>query len=466
MKAAINPPNTPLIDNRGFITPEWYRYLVRAKQISDGITDAAVLTVADAVAVFPNSRRFAVTAGELDADDDGSSLTVGLADFGTAGTYGSASQTLSLTIDAKGRVVEVTPFALNTDNVTEGAINLYFTVQRARNAVSGGTGIVYTPASGVIALADTAVTPGTYGSATQVPVLTVDQQGRITLASAATIGTGVTSFNTRSGAVTLLASDITAALTSPLPVANGGTGVTTSTGTGSVVRANSPTLVTGITITKGIAGSAGAALLVQPSDYGVGKPRVFIDNPTATSWRFGIFDTAVAMGLTLDLTGATVPGTFACNMPASAAAANVVSTANGTALARASSSLRFKTDILDLSVGEGDAIFGLRPVTYRSTTGVDNPDWRWLGLIAEEVAPIEPRLVSWGYWPEDYETDENGNTGLKPDAQLSPVGVQYDRLAILLLGVIQRQEARIAALEDQEVTLRNSSDAAIDEEGA
>lgn len=38
-----------------------------------------------------------------------------------------------------------------------------------------------------ISLADTPVTPGTYGSATAVPVLTIDQQGRITEATTAAI---------------------------------------------------------------------------------------------------------------------------------------------------------------------------------------------------------------------------------------------------------------------------------------
>ena len=49
-------------------------------------------------------------------------------------------------------------YSLNatSDNVSEGSSNLYFTNARARGAVSGGTGISYTAASGVIALdADT-----------------------------------------------------------------------------------------------------------------------------------------------------------------------------------------------------------------------------------------------------------------------------------------------------------------------
>lgn len=60
-----------------------------------------------------------------------------------------------------------------------------------------------------LTLADTAVTPGTYGDATHVMTATVDQQGRITAASSVSISAAglVTSVNTRSGAVTGLAED-------------------------------------------------------------------------------------------------------------------------------------------------------------------------------------------------------------------------------------------------------------------
>jgi hypothetical protein len=58
-------------------------------------------------------------------------------------------------------------------------------------SVAAGTGLTATPnpivSTGTIALADTLVAPGTYGSATEVGVFTVDQQGRITSASNVTI---------------------------------------------------------------------------------------------------------------------------------------------------------------------------------------------------------------------------------------------------------------------------------------
>lgn len=64
------------------------------------------------------------------------------------------------------------------------------------------TGLTCTPdpitAAGTIAVADTAVTPGAYGSATQVGTFTVDQQGRLVLAGNTTI-TGTTPGGAASG---------------------------------------------------------------------------------------------------------------------------------------------------------------------------------------------------------------------------------------------------------------------------
>jgi len=56
--------------------------------------------------------------------------------------------------------------------------------------LSAGTGVDYDNTTGEIALADTAVTPGTYGSSTQATQITVDQQGRITSISNQAISGG------------------------------------------------------------------------------------------------------------------------------------------------------------------------------------------------------------------------------------------------------------------------------------
>ena len=129
------------------------------------------------------------------------------------------------------------------------------------------------------------------------------------------------------------------------------------------------------------------------------------------------------------------------------------------------SSVRYKTDIEDLETLRADAILGLRPIWYRSLSEADPSEWSYYGLLAEEVAEIEPRLVTWTYPEGSYElveetitvTNEDGEeeevtyevNKLKPDAEKIPNGVQYERLSVLLLSIIQRQEERIKALESK-----------------
>jgi hypothetical protein len=48
----------------------------------------------------------------------------------------------------------------NTDNLSEGSSNLYFTNARARTAISGGTGITYNSTTGAISLSDTGYVSG------------------------------------------------------------------------------------------------------------------------------------------------------------------------------------------------------------------------------------------------------------------------------------------------------------------
>jgi hypothetical protein len=100
---------------------------------------------------------------------------------------------------------------------------------------------------------------------------------------------------------------------------------------------------------------------------------------------------------------------------------------------RSTSSKRSKADIetADLSYSQA-AVYGVRPVWYRSLCEADNPAWSWWGFIAEEVAEIDPRLVQWGQ-------DADGN----PQAE----GVAYDRFVPHLCAVVTEQRDMIAALE-------------------
>ena len=155
----------------------------------------------------------------------------------------------------------------------------------------------------------------------------------------------------------------------------------------------------------------------------------------------------------------TVPSFPAIGTTASAANAfldNAADPANR--LLRSTSSIRYKTEVEDLETQRADAILGLRPVWYRSLAEADPSEWSYYGLIAEEVAKIEPRLVTWTYPEDAYETvDETIEVDgeqitrkvkrLKDGVVKIPDGVQYDRLPVMLLSNIQRLEQRIANLE-------------------
>ena len=82
--------------------------------------------------------------------------------------------------------------AKDTDNLSEGTTNLYYTDGRAQAAISTDSTLSYS--SGVVGMPNTGVTAAEYGSASQVPVITVDAQGRITSASETNVA-GVTGFD-------------------------------------------------------------------------------------------------------------------------------------------------------------------------------------------------------------------------------------------------------------------------------
>jgi len=94
-------------------------------------------------------------------------------------------------------------------------------------------------------------------------------------------------------------------------------------------------------------------------------------------------------------------------------------------LGTATSSLRFKEDVTDMG-GASDVLMKLRPVTFHYKAPYDDGQ-RVLqyGLIAEEVAAIEPGLVQLG-----------------DDGQ--PLTVRYHFVNAMLLGEVQKQHATIA----------------------
>ena len=167
------------------------------------------------------------------------------------------------------------------------------------------------------------------------------------------------------------------------------------------------------------------------------------------------------------------------NITTTASSANVfVDSADSNRLYRSTSSSVYKKNVESLDAIAADKILDLRPVWYRSKCQNDRKDWSWYGLIAEEVAQIDPRFVHYGYQEDAYELvdvkqvvtlqegdprRENGKETeeivtkqkrLKKDAKLVPNGVAYERLTVPLIDIVKRQQelindllARVSALE-------------------
>lgn len=105
--------------------------------------------------------RALIGSGDIMLSDGGpkGNVALSLTSSGvSASTYGSAAHAIAVSVDAKGRITLAAQYPLNSDNVAEGSTNLYFTTTRARNALTSGTGINYSPISGVIAIDTTVAT--------------------------------------------------------------------------------------------------------------------------------------------------------------------------------------------------------------------------------------------------------------------------------------------------------------------
>ena len=116
--------------------------------------------------------------------------------------------------------------------------------------IAGDTGIT-TSASGqtiTVDLDDTAVTPASYGSSTQIPTFTVDQQGRLTAAGTAAITTSLTIQSDD-------AADNAVALASDKLKLLGGTNIT-STNSGDDVTFNLDSTISGLTAVNSAAVTA------------------------------------------------------------------------------------------------------------------------------------------------------------------------------------------------------------------
>ena len=121
---------------------------------------------------------------------------------------------------------------------------------------------------------------------------------------------------------------------------------------------------------------------------------------------------------------------------------------------RSTSSERYKKNIETLEDKYADAVLGLRPVWYKSKCEADNADHSHWGLIAEEVAKVDPRLVT--FRNEYTEDTGDGNTKVVKLTEPQAESVQYDRFVPHLINICKRQEDKITALEAKVKTLEEA----------
>ena len=142
-----------------------------------------------------NSETLAITGGTgLTSTASGNGLSIVLDNTDvTAGSYGSSTAIPTFTVDAQGRLTAAgtasitTSLTIQSDDAADNTVSL----ASDKLKLLGGTGITSTNTGDDVTfnLDDTAVSAGSYGSATLIPTFTVDAQGRLTDAGTAAIST-------------------------------------------------------------------------------------------------------------------------------------------------------------------------------------------------------------------------------------------------------------------------------------
>jgi len=214
----VEHPRFGLISN-GPITPSYFTTTERNGLVANGVagegsiiynfTDKTIEAYLNGSWATFNTATSS-TSPNVQVKDEGTILTNVLTSLDFVGSIvnattsgGNVTVTFSNVVNSVNGANGVV--TLTTSNIAEGS-NLYYTNARSRAAISNSTGINYVQSTGVITLQDTLVTPAIYGGGSKIPVVTIDQQGRITSASNVNVSS-VTSFTATGNSFTIGTSD-------------------------------------------------------------------------------------------------------------------------------------------------------------------------------------------------------------------------------------------------------------------
>mgnify|MGYP001236865947 CR=1 FL=1 len=162
----------------------------------------------------------------------GDTVTFNLSNTGvSAATYGSSTAIPVLAVNAQGQITSASTASISTDLTLVDDASTSATISLATDTlkISGGTGTTSSISGDTVTinLDNTAVSAGSVGSSSAIPVLTIDAQGRITAASTASVSSDLTIVDDSSTSETITLG------TETLKFA-GGTGVTTAITSGTV----------------------------------------------------------------------------------------------------------------------------------------------------------------------------------------------------------------------------------------
>lgn len=192
--------------------------------ISTDLTIRGDTADSDTVNLLDSALNFTGAAGHVTATVSNNTVSYALdATAVSAGSYGSTTAIPTFTVDTFGRLTAASTVNIATTlDITDGTNNSDVDLLSDTLTFTGGTGLTSTVGTDEVTfdLDNTAVTAGTYGTASLIPVLTIDAQGRVTNATTASISTDLgISGDTGTDTVNLLDSNLTF---------TGGTGIATA----------------------------------------------------------------------------------------------------------------------------------------------------------------------------------------------------------------------------------------------